>query len=151
MLARLLASVFSEEVGEIFDRARLTGILFALAALATLCGLGFLVGAGYVAASREWGSLEAAIYFGAGFLALAIIFVVWQRIAMRLRMRRARRRREGDLRRLASTAAIMILPSLLSRRGAAAGLLVPLLAAVGYAIYRENSGPGDDEPDDEAD
>lgn len=149
MLARLIASVLAGEAGEILDRARVAAILYVLALLAGLTSLGFFIGAAYVAVAEATGSLLASIYFGAGFLVLTVIILIWQRIASRMRVRRAERRRASDVRALASTAAIVLLPSLLARKGTAIGLLAPLLAAVGYAIYRENRGSKDDEDDEE--
>lgn len=148
MLARLIASIFAGEIGDVVNRARVAAVFYVIAGLAALCGLGFFVGAGYVAAAEEWGSFWASIYFGIGFFVLALIIVLWKKITLRVRRRRAARRRVTDLRALTGTAALVLLPTLLSRKGAALGLLGPIAAAVGYAIYRENSGGADDGEDE---
>lgn len=147
MLARLIASIFAGEVGDVMDRARVAVVFYVVAALAALCGVGFLIGAGYVTAAEKWGSFWASIYFGIGFIVLALIVLAWQKIALRVRRRRAERRRAADVRALAGTAAFVLLPTLLARKGAAIGILAPLAAAVGYAIYRENRGPGGNDED----
>jgi uncharacterized membrane protein len=70
---------------------------------------------------------------------------------VRLRVRRSRRRRAADVSAIASAAAIALLPSLLGRRTAVLGLLAPFLAAVGYAIYRENLKSDEDKPEEPED
>ncbi|MBN9275510.1 MAG: hypothetical protein J0J15_35775, partial [Mesorhizobium sp.] len=70
-LASLLSALASGEAVSAVRRARTTAIVYALAALAALCGIGFLIGAAYIWASIRYGSLTAALGFGIGFLVLA--------------------------------------------------------------------------------
>ncbi|QZZ37335.1 hypothetical protein KW403_06205 [Nitratireductor kimnyeongensis] len=117
---------------------------YALAALLGLFGLGFLVLAGFIAASREWGVLEASLGFGIAFVAMALVVLVSLKVWTRIQVRRARRRRVSDAGVLAGTAALTLLPSVLSRTGRLGTIALPVLAVLGYAIFRENSGQDPD-------
>jgi predicted membrane channel-forming protein YqfA (hemolysin III family) len=141
MLASLIAAFASGEAMKVVHRAKVATITYMLAALCGLCGLGFLIGAGYIAASRRYGSLEAAIGFGVGFLVIALVVLAVHAIAARSRARRARRR-GVDLAAIAGVAAMSVLPTLLKSR---AGIIAPIVALAAYAIYRENIGK---KPDD---
>lgn len=138
MLASLIAGFAS---GETMLAVRRTGwavAAYALAGLAALCGLGFLIGALHIWAARRYGSLETTIVFGFGFLVLAAIIVLIHRIVAAMRARRAARRRNSELATLAAASALAVLPTLLRGRGGVGTIVAPALAALGYAIYREN-------------
>lgn len=139
LLATLVASVVSGEAADAVARARSAAIAYVLAGLFALCGLGFLVGAAYAALAREVGTIAAALWFGGGFVLLALIIVVVQRIGARTRARKIAKRRGSEMRTVASTAAIALLPTLLAGRGRVAVLTVPALAALAYAVWRENA------------
>lgn len=111
-LAALIASVVSGEASEAVGRARTAAIVYLLAGLLALCGVGFLIGAGFVALARELGTLEAALWFGGGFLALAVILVVGHRLAARARAREAAKRRQSEVKAVAGAAALAMLPAL---------------------------------------
>lgn len=145
MLARLAAALATGEIMEFIARLRRRVLFYLLAVVLALCGLGFLVGALYILAQREWGSLHASLWFGIGFLVLAGLTVLIVRMVGAVRSRRAARRRNTEMRTLAGTAAIALLPTLLARSRLV--VLAPLAAALGYAIFRENRRP---DPDDEA-
>lgn len=142
MLASLIAAFVSGEAMDIARRARTTLIIYVLVAMLVLTGIGFLVGAGYIAAAREYGSLEAAIGFGLGFLAIAIVVIAARAIASSVRRSR-RKRRSLDFATIVGAAAVTALPLLLRSKG---GLIAPLIAAAAYMVYRENRKP--DDPDD---
>lgn len=144
MLASLIAAFASGEAMNAVHRAKVTAIAYLLAAISGLCGLGFLTGAGYIAASRRFGDVEAAIGFGGGFLLIALIILAIRSIAARARARRARRR-GVDLATIAGVAAVSVLPALLKSR---AGIIAPIVAAAAYAIYRENLKGKPDDPDE---
>lgn len=146
MMARLLASLAAGEVSGVVRRMRIATALYALAAFLGLFGFGFLVLAGFIAASRHWGVIEAALGFGIAFMAMAMVVLVSLKVWSRIQARRARRRRVSDAGVLAGTAALTLLPSLLSRTGRLGTIALPVLAVLGYAIYRENAGR---DPDDE--
>lgn len=144
MLASLITAFVSGEAMDIARRARTTLIVYVLVAILALTGIGFLVGAGYIAAAQRYGSLEAAIGFGLGFLAAAIIILVARSIVSSARRRREKRR-SIDLATIIGAAAVTALPVLLRSKG---GIAAPLIAAVAYMIYRENRKPEDQEEDE---
>ena len=135
MLASLIGAFISGEALNAARRARNAAIAYAFVGLLVLTGLGFLTGAAYVAASRRWGSLEAAIGFGLVFLLVAVLILVVRWIAGSVRRSRAKRR-GADIATIAGAAAVTALPLLLKSRLA---LVAPLLGIVAYAIYREQS------------
>jgi protein-S-isoprenylcysteine O-methyltransferase Ste14 len=140
MLASLIAAFASGEAMDAVRRAKVTAIAYLAAAVFGLCGLGFLIGAGYIVAARRFGTVEAAVGFGAGFLLIAIVILAVRSLAARSRARRARRR-GADLATIAGVAAVSVLPALLKSR---AGIIAPIVALAAYAIYRENQKKPDD-------
>lgn len=141
-LASLLSALASGEAASALRRARAAVIVYALAGLAALCGIGFLIGAGYIWASIRYGSLMAALGFGVGFLIVAGLLVLIHQLSARTRKRRQVARRNADLKALGLTAALAVLPSLLKSKAGVGALLGPAAALVAYAIYRENTKPG---------
>src|SRR5690606_29397984 len=97
MLLSLIASVVTAEATDTVGRARRSAIAYVVGAILAITGVGFLVGAGYVATARRIGSVEACLVFGAGFLVVAILVVVVQRVASGIRARRAAERRRREL------------------------------------------------------
>jgi hypothetical protein len=144
MLASLIGSLISGEAINVARRARAAAIAYVVAAILILCGLGFLVGAGYIAAARRFGSISAAIGFGVGFLLLGGIELGIHAIVASVR--RGQSRHTLDMAKIAGAAAMTGLPLLL-KRGGIPGLLAPLIALLGYAIYRENRPDHPEDPD----
>ena len=145
LLASLLSGFASGETVAAIRRARTAAIVYALAALAAFCGLGFLVGAAYIWAAARYGSFAAALGFGVGFLVIAGLVLLIHRLMSGARARRAARRRNADMKALGITAAIAVLPTLLKGKGGLGVILGPAVALAAYAIYRENVKP--DDPD----
>lgn len=146
MFATLIASIVSGEASETVAGARRAAVIYALAALLVLCGLGFLVGAGFVLLAREIGTVAAALWIGGGFIALALVLVLAHRVTARARARQAARRRNSEMAAVASAAAFAAVPGLLAGRGRALALFAPVIAGLAYAVYRENrSRPDDDD------
>jgi predicted membrane channel-forming protein YqfA (hemolysin III family) len=154
LLASLLSGFASGETLAAVRRARTAAIVYALAALAALCGLGFLVGAAYIWTAARYGSLAAALGFGVGFLVVAGLVLLIHRLMSGARARREAKRRKTDMKAIGVTAALALLPTLLKGTGGLKGkgglgiILGPAVALAAYAIYRENSKPGADHPDD---
>jgi hypothetical protein len=140
MLASLIASFASGETVVALRRARQAAIAYVLAAVAALCGIGFLIGAGYIWTARHYGSLEASLAFGIGFLLLAGIVLVIHRLVMDRRRQREIRRRNKDMTNIAIASAIAAVPTLLRSKAGLGTVVAPALALAAYAIYRENSG-----------
>lgn len=143
MLASLIASIASSETGYVVRRARGAVIAYLVAAMLGLCGVGFLVGAAFVWAAWRYGTLEAAIGFGVGFLVLAVLILLGHRLATAARAREDRRRRRADLAALGTSAVLAALPTLLRSKGGIGAVLGPVVALAAYAIYRENRKPDD--------
>lgn len=142
MLASLLAAFASGETFQAARRIRRAAIAYALAGTALLTAIGFLVGAGYVAAARRYGSVEAALGFAGGFFLLAILVLIIHRIVSGMRARSIARKRSSELTTIGAAALLAVLPSLIRGKGGATTLLAPAVALIAYAIYRENSKKG---------
>jgi hypothetical protein len=147
MLASLVSGFASGETVAAIRRARTAAIVYALAALAGLCGLGFLVAAAYIWAADRYGAMAAALGFGAGFLVIAGLIVLIHQISVGSRSRRMARRRNADMTAIGITAALAVLPTLFKGKGGLGVVLGPAAALVAYAIYRENVKPRSDDPD----
>ena len=151
MLASLLASFASGETVVAVRRARRALIAYVLAAMAALCGAGFFIGAFYIWAAERYGPIEAALWIGGGFVALAIVILVVHRLTAGMRARRAADRRKADLTAVGVAAALAVLPGLLRSRAGFGVLLAPAIALAALAIYRENSKPNPTDPDEPTD
>lgn len=146
-LASLIGSIISGEALEVIGRARRAAIIYAIAGLLFLCGAGFLVAAGFIAVAREIGTLPATLWFGGGFLVVAIALIVIDRLAARARTRRDAKRRREETRAVVSAATIALLPALLaSSRVRGIALVLPVAAALAYGVWRENRPPDRDDP-----
>ncbi|GLQ78459.1 hypothetical protein GCM10007881_19750 [Mesorhizobium huakuii] len=145
LLASLLSGFASGETVAAIRRARTAAIVYALAALASFCGLGFLVGAAYIWAAARYGSFAAALGFGVGFLVIAGLVLLIHSLMSGARARREARRRSADMKAIGITAALAVLPALLKGKGGLGVILGPVVALAAYAIYRENVKP--DDPD----
>lgn len=123
----------------------MTAILYGLAAILALSGIGFLIGAAYIWLAARYGPLATSLGFGLGFLVLAALIVLIDRLTTGMRARRRARRRKADMTALGVTAALALLPALAKSKGGMA--LAPVIALVAYAVYRENMGSGPRNPD----
>lgn len=154
MLSSLVAAFVSGEAVGAARRLRRAVLVYAFAAITILTGVAFLVGAAYVAASRRFGTIEAAIAFGIAFIVLGVVAVGIHSVAGRTRKRETAGRRGVDLATIASVAAVSLVPTLLRApfrlRGKAglAGIIGPALAILAYGIYRENVKPDREKPVD---
>ena len=147
-LASLIGSIVSGEASEAVGRARRAAILYALAGLLVLTGAGVLVAAGYIRVAQEIGALSASLWFGGGFIALALILIGVSRLASRARAASEAKRRREEKRAIVSAATLALLPALLaSSRARGLALVVPAIAALAYGVWRENR-PDKDDPTD---
>jgi hypothetical protein len=146
LLASLISGFASGETAAAMRRARTAAIVYVLATLAALCGLGFLVGAADIWAAARYGSLAAALGFGASFLVIAGLVLLIHLLMSGARARREARRRKADMKAIGITAALAVLPALLKGKGGLGIILGPAVALAAYAIYRENVKP--DDPDE---
>lgn len=138
MLASLIASFASGETVLALRRARRAAIAYALAGLAFLCGAGFLMVALFIWTARRYGAIEAALAFGVGFVVLGTIVLIVHKITRGSRAKRAAQRRSSDMTTIAVASALALLPSILRGKAGLGTLAAPAVAALAYAIYREN-------------
>ncbi|RWK12222.1 hypothetical protein [Mesorhizobium sp.] len=146
-LASLISALASGEAMAVLRRARMTAILYGLAAILALSGIGFLIGAAYIWLAARYGPLATSLGFGLGFLVLAALIVLIDRLTTGMRARRRARRRKADMTALGVTAALALLPALAKSKGGMGAALAPVIALVAYAVYRENMGSGPRNPD----
>ncbi|MBA3449057.1 MAG: hypothetical protein H0T56_15915 [Pseudaminobacter sp.] len=151
MLASLIAGFASGETVLAVSRAKRATLFFLLAALAAFCGLGFLVGAGYILMAERFGSVEAALGMGLGFLALAGIILLFHKVSSRVRARRSVARRNSEMTSVAVASGLAVLPFLLRRKAGLGVAIAPAIALAAYAIFRENRKPQPREPDTDPD
>ena len=140
-LISLISGLASGEAMAAVQRARTTAILYGLAALFALCGVGFLIGATYIWLAARYGPLATSFGFGIGFLVIAGLILVIHKLAVSMRSRRRARRRQADMAAMGVTAALALLPVLAKSKGGLGVLAAPALAALAYAVYRENTKP----------
>ena len=147
-LLAVIGSIVSGEARDAVGRAQRAAMIYLVAGLLGLAGLIFLLIAAFIAVAREIGALPAALWFGGGFLGLAVVIVAVHRIAAGIRARKAALRRKEETRTIVGTAAVALLPALLASRTGSIALLAPAIAALAYAVYRENTASRRDPPDD---
>lgn len=126
----------------------MTAILYGLAAVFALCGVGFLIGAAYIWLATRYGPLATCLGFGIGFLVIAGLILVVHKLTTSMRSRRRARRRQADMTALGVTAALTLLPALARSKAGLGAVIAPALAVVAYAIYRENAKPKPRAPED---
>ncbi|RWB72984.1 MAG: phage holin family protein [Mesorhizobium sp.] len=140
-LVSLISALASGEAMAALQRARIAAILYGLAAIFALCGVGFLIGAAYIWLAARYGPLAASLGFGIGFLVFAGLIIVIHKLTASARAKRRARRRQADMTAVGVTAALALLPALARSKGGLAAIAAPALAVVAYAIYRENTRP----------
>ncbi|MDG4896731.1 phage holin family protein [Mesorhizobium sp. WSM4976] len=140
-LVSLISALASGEAIAALQRARMAAILYGLAAVFALCGVGFLIGAAYIWLAARYGPLATSLGFGIGFLVVAGLIIVIHKLTASARGKRRARRRQADMTAVGVTAALALLPALAKSKGGLAVIAAPALAVVAYAIYRENTRP----------
>ena len=138
-LVSVIAAIASGEASEAIGKARRAAILYAAAGLFLCVGAGFLLAAGFIVAADRLGTVEAALWFGGGFVLVSLVIVAIHRLTARARVRRETKRRREEARAVASAAAIAILPTLLASRARGLALVFPAAAALAYGVWRENA------------
>lgn len=140
MLSTLITTFISGEAMASVGRLRRAAVTYALAGILILCGAGFLLGATFVAVANEFGTIEAALGFGAGFILIALVLILIHRVSAKVEAKKIEKRRQSEMTAVVSAAAVAMLPTLLAGgKGRSAALLAPALAGLGWAIWRENT------------
>ncbi|RWM02732.1 MAG: phage holin family protein [Mesorhizobium sp.] len=147
-LISLISAIASGEATAALQRARVTAILYGIAAILALCGIGFLVGAAYIWLAARYGPLATSLGLGIGFLVIAGLILVIHKVTTGMRARRRARRRKADMTAVGLTAALALLPALAKSKSGLSTIVAPAIALVAYAVYRENvkSKPQDPDP-----
>jgi hypothetical protein len=138
MLASLIASFASGETLHAVRRAKRAAIAYLLAGVAALIGLSFLIAGAYIWTAHHYGWTRAAVAFGVGFLVLAGLVLLINKLTSGAQRRRETRRRNKDLTALAAASALAVLPGLFRGKAGLGAIVAPALAVVAYEIYREN-------------
>jgi uncharacterized membrane protein len=137
-----LAALLGIEVEAITDRVKKTIILNAVMIVFALAGIGFLVGAGYIALAELVGGLYAALILAAAFLLLALAVYLGSRIGEGRRKREiVTKRRSSETSAFMTTAALTALPVLL-KSPLLRTLGIPAAAIAAFLLVR-NSGDND--------
>ena len=124
MLTTLIAGLASGETMLAVRRARRAAIVYTLALLAVLCGLGFLIGAGYIFAADRYGSLRGSTRLRPGLSRPGRLIILIHKMTAKVRARRAVERRSADLKAVGIAAAVAALPTLLRGKAGLGSLLV---------------------------
>ncbi|RUW37759.1 MULTISPECIES: phage holin family protein [unclassified Mesorhizobium] len=146
-LISLISAIASGEATAALQRARVAAILYGIAAILALCGIGFLVGAAYIWLAARYGPLATSLGFGIGFLLIAGLILVIHKMTTGMRAKRRARRRKADMTAVGLTAALALLPALAKSKGGLGTIVAPAIALVAYAIYRENVKAKPQDPD----
>ena len=108
MLSSLLASIASGEASYALRRARLAALAYGLAAIFLACGAGFLIGAAYIHFAAIYGSLNAALGFGIGFIVLALLVLLVFKLGTGRRIRRQAALRQSELSAIAAASCVAL-------------------------------------------
>jgi len=137
-VAQLLTLLLAGEASDLKRRLQSALITYAVAAVAGLLALIFLVVALYIAAAFRWGAMEAAIGFAVFFALIALIVFTTHKLSRRAYRRQQQLRRAEQATLAASASAAAAIPALLGKKTMAANAALLLLAGVGgYAAYRQ--------------
>ena len=138
MLASLIAGFASGETLNALRRARRAAVFYLVAGLFIAVGIIFLLIAAFIWTAHRYGSVKAALWFGAGFVVAAIITLLIQKLTAETRAKRIARKRSSEFTTMAAASALAVLPTLMRGRVGLGALALPAAAFVAYAIYREN-------------
>jgi len=148
VLGPLFATLVSFNAPRMARRLRRFAIDYAIAGVALVLGLGFLLAAAFIWAAERWGGFEAALGFGIGFTALAAITMMVHRLVV---VRNARRReaelRAEQMRSLAAAAMIAAAPTLMRKAGIVGSIVLPLAGLAAYVFWRMKTPSDPDEPE----
>jgi hypothetical protein len=145
-LASLIAGLATGETLAAIRRARRAVIAYVIAGTLASFGIIYLLIAGTIWASRRYGAIEASLAIGVGFLVLALIVFLIHKFTSHARVKAVSRQRNRDLTNAAIAAGIAAAPALLRGKAGLTALLLPAVAVVAYAIYRENSNSDPTDP-----
>lgn len=149
MFARLIALLATGEAGVVKRRIKTAVIAYTAAALAFLLALVFLLVSAYLASAVRWGAIDAAFWFGIGFVILTALILIVYKIVAASQRRAQQRRRAADASMVAGASAMAMLPAILTRSGGIAAVLLGVAGLSGYAAYRALYGSADEDAGEE--
>lgn len=139
-----LAGLLGIEVEHITERVRNAVILNALMLIFGLAGIGFLIGAGFLAVAQQLGGIYAALIFGGGFLLLGLAVYLGSMIGKGRRKHQvAVKRRSSETSAFVTTAALTALPVLM-KSPLVLKLGLPAAALAALLLVRGGSDETDD-------
>lgn len=150
MLRTVLLTVAGANLRKRMMEWRRAAVFGAVAGVAMLIGVLFLLLAAFIFAAERYGALEAALGFGAGFVVLAALVHLVGRLRTGSGALRTQQEERAELvKSVATAAAIGAAPVVIRSLGTVGSIVLPIVAVAAYAIYRENRpppSPGGGEP-----
>lgn len=142
MLRTVLLAVAGANLRRKVDQLRRAALFYVLAGITFALGLVFLLIAAFIFFAERYGALPAALGFGGGFVMLAVlILAIYSLSGNRPSPRLEREERADQMKAMATAVAIGAAPAILRSTGILGAVVLPAIAVLGYAIYRENQAP----------
>jgi hypothetical protein len=132
-----LAAILGIEAESIIARTRAMMIAYVLMGLFAIVGIGFLLGAGYMALADVLSPIIAALIFGGVFLLLALAVYLGTMVGEGKRRKvAAERRRSNEAGAFLTTAALTAIPAVM-RSPLIVRLGLPAAAIAAFAFMRD--------------
>ncbi|SDO70186.1 hypothetical protein [Phyllobacterium sp. OV277] len=144
LLAPLLSSAVSGELGSAVNRAKRRAIFLALIGILSVVGAIFLLVAGYIALAERFGELHAALILAGGAFVLALLAYIVMKISEIIARKRQRERSKVDKSTLLTIAALATAPTVLKSRGLLM-LAVPVIAFAGLSLLTKKKPSTNDD------
>ncbi|MBA8900004.1 hypothetical protein [Phyllobacterium sp. P30BS-XVII] len=144
LLAPLLSSAVSGELGSAVNRAKRRAIFLALIGILSVVGAIFLLVAGYIALAERFGELHAALILAGGAFVLALLAYIVMKISEMIARKRQRERSKVDKSTLLTIAALAAAPTVLKSRGLLM-LAVPVIAFAGLSLLTKKKPSTNDD------
>ncbi|UGX85969.1 hypothetical protein [Phyllobacterium meliloti] len=144
LLAPLLSSAVSGELGSAVNRAKRRAIFLALIGILSVVGAIFLLVAGYIALTERFGELHAALILAGGAFVLALLAYIVMKISEMIARKRQRERSKVDKSTLLTIAALAAAPTVLKSRGLLM-LAVPVIAFAGLSLLTKKKPSTNDD------
>jgi uncharacterized membrane protein YhaH (DUF805 family) len=143
LLAPLLSSAVSEELGSAVSRAKRRAVFLGLIGILAIIGGVFLLVAGYIALADHFGELHAALILAVGAFILALLAFVAMKISETVARKRQREKSKVDTSTLLTIAALAAAPTVLKSRGLLM-LAVPIVAFAGLSLLTKKKPSSND-------
>jgi hypothetical protein len=142
MLRSVLLAIAGANLRRKVDQLRRAALFYTLAGAAFVLGLVFLLIAAYIFFAERYGALPAALGFAGGLIVLALLILAIHSLGgSRPSPRLEKEERADQMKAMATAVAIGAVPAIIRSTGIVGALVLPAIAVVGYAIYKENKAP----------